>query len=222
MIAEVASDRLRDTALLENLPEEALIDLAKHCRYMELPAGDTLFKQGDPGDALYILEDGQIHVVRVYPSGEEIILATHGPYYAIGELSMVAHQPRTGSVVAVSDCTLISLEREAFVNTCNRVPEMMSSILSHLGLRLYDMNLLVREHALKNVESRIASLLMMLASGNDNPRIDVALPRIARATATDSDTVNVFFRKWTKLGYVSLEGQALIIKNMDAIRELAG
>ncbi|MEQ8675605.1 MAG: Crp/Fnr family transcriptional regulator [Aggregatilineales bacterium] len=221
MIAEVAPARLRDTALLENLPEDALIDLAKHCRYMELPAGETLFHQGDPGDSLYVLVDGQIHIVRVYPSGEEIILATHGPYYAIGELSMVADQPRTGSVVAVSDCTLISLEREAFVQTCNRVPEMMSSILSHLGLRLYEMNLLVREHALKNVESRIASLLMLLA--RDTPRVDdLRVPRIARATATDADTVTLFFRKWTKLGYIALEGQSLILKDMDAIRELAG
>src|SRR5690606_2758522 len=118
---------------------------------------------------------GQIHVVRVYPNGEEIILATHGPYYAIGELSMVANQPRTGSVVAVSDCTLIALDRETFVNTCNRVPDMMATILYHLGLRLYDMNLMVREHALKNVASRIASLLMMLADENDTIP-DVRIP----------------------------------------------
>lgn len=223
MIAEIAPARLRDTALLENLPEEALIDLAQHCRYMELPAGETLFRQGDPGDALYVLEDGQIHIVRTYPSGEEIILATQGPYYAIGELSMVADQPRTGSVVAVSDCTLIALDRETFVNTCNRVPEMMASILSHLGLRLYEMNLQVREHALKNVGSRIASLLMMLSNGGENPRLEnVRIPRLARATATDSDTVDLFFRDWTKRGYIAFDGQALTIKDMDAIKNLAG
>jgi CRP-like cAMP-binding protein len=227
-MAEIISDRvkyqdLRDASLFKGVSDEALIELATHCQYMELMAGEFLFHQGDPGDALYILHDGQVHIVRRYPSGEEVVLATEGPYYAIGDLSMLSGQARTGGVLAVSDCTLIALSRDDFLEVSTRIPEIAIQVKQNLSNRLYRMNLLVREYAIGNVAARVASVVMLL-SGDKNGVVPGAVRtnRLARAVAIDADAVERIFQEWERQGYIAFDGRTLTIHNIEALDNIAG
>jgi CRP/FNR family transcriptional regulator, cyclic AMP receptor protein len=214
---------LQDARLFRDFPDDVLIDLAKECHYIELLGGQSLFQQSDPGNNLYLLSEGQIHVVRHYPTGEDVIIATEGPYYVIGELSMLANQPRTGDVIAVSDSTLIALAREDFMTACERVPEVATALLSYLSFRLYRMNLLIRENAIGNVSARIANVLMML-SGDKSGTVatGIRINRIARAVAIDVDTVDQILREWVDRGYITLENRTLTPLDIEAINNIAG
>jgi CRP-like cAMP-binding protein len=214
---------LRDAALFHDLPDDALMALAQHCRYQELPAGHNLFQQSTPGDALYLLTDGQIHLERHYPDGQQVVLTTESPYYVIGELSMLSNQPRTATVVAVADCTLVALERDDFMQVCAEKPAMATALTQYLGYRLHRMNLLVRETAIRNVAARVASVLLLLA--DDEPGAidgDVRVSRIARATATDADVVERILGEWVAQGYIDFDGRRLTIHNLDVIGDIAG
>lgn len=215
--------KLRDAEIFKNLPDEILQELARRCRYVELNAGETLFEQNAPGDALYVLETGQIHVMRQYPDGEQVILATEGPYYVIGELSMLVAQPRTGTVVAVSDSTLIALERHDFVEVCTRWPELAVSVMAYLGQRLYRLNLQVRENAIGNIPARVATLLVLLSGGKNGP-VDahIRVSRIARATATDADVVERLLQDWTRRGYIDYEARRIAVNDIETLRDIAG
>lgn len=223
MIAEVRYNQLRDASLFKDFPDEVLQDLAKYCHYEELHAGETLFHQDDPSDALYILEEGQIHVIRKHDDGAEVVLATENPFYAIGELSMLANRPRSGTVVAVTDCALIGLEREALVKACESVPEVGVKLTAYLSQRLYRMNLLVRENAIGNLAARVASVLMLLSRGKAGPvSAKIRVSRVARAVSVDADAVERIFQEWAKEGFITLDGLDLTVNDIDAIRNLAG
>lgn len=214
---------LKNAMLFKNMPDETLMELAKHCQLMELPADEMLFQQDDPGDALYLLEEGQVHIVRKYPNGEEVILDTEGPYYVIGELSMLAGQPRTGGVLAVSDCTLIALKHEAFMDVCRRIPGLASAVMTYLATRLYRMNLMVRENAIGNMAARIASVLLLLSGGKAGEvPTDVRVNRIARAAAVNADTVERMLQDWTKAGYITFDGRRLTIHNSEVLQNMSG
>lgn len=223
MTAAIDPNRLREIIMFKDLPDDALSELAAHCRVMELPADETLFKQGDPGDSFYLLEDGQVHIMRQYPNGEEIVLATYGPYYIIGELSMLVGQPRTGSVVAVSDCDLLALDRDDLMKICDQYPVVAKNMLLNLGLRLYHMNLAVREQAIGNVQARIASMILLLAGYQVGvvPNL-VRVTRMARSAAVDADMLDRMLQKWVNMGYIAYDGQTLEVKNLEALRDLAG
>lgn len=223
MSTQVQYQKLQDAQLFQKLPEQALTTLAKNCHYRELAAGETLFQQGDPGDSLYILHDGQIHIVRRYDNGDEVVLATEGPYYVIGDLSGIVGQPRTGSVVAVSDCTLIGLSREALLDACAHVPGVATEVIAHLAQRLYRMNLLVRETAVGNVAARIASVLLMLS--NERSGLigsEVRVTRLARAVAVEADVVDRVLQGWIKQGYITFDGRSLTIENIEPLKIIAG
>jgi CRP-like cAMP-binding protein len=223
MIVDIDYKKLRDASLFKGISDDVLIELARHCHLVELNAGDTLFHQDDVADALYILEAGQIHITRKYPTGEEVVLATENPFYVVGEVSMLAGRPRSGSVVAVSDCTLIGLDRATFMDVCGRHPEVSLYMLKYMGNRLYRLNLLVRENSIGNIEGRIASLVLLLSGGKDGAiPMDVLSHRVERAAAVDADTVKKTFREWVKQGYITMTGRKITVTDVAAIHNLAG
>jgi CRP-like cAMP-binding protein len=215
--------KLRDADLFKTLSEPLLHELAQHCYAVELAAGDTLFPQNAAGDTFYLLETGQVHIVREYPDGEHVILATEGPYYVIGELSMLVGQPRTGAVVAVSDSTLIALPREGFNRVCESHPELAVEVMNYLGMRLYRMNLLVREFAISNEAARVASVLLLLSGDQDGAvSSEVRIRRVARAAATDADVVDRLLKSWVDEGYITFDGRRLTIHDIAMIQKIAG
>lgn len=220
---QIDSQTLRDAEMFKNLSDDVLDALARRCRVVELPAGETLFQQNSPPDTMYLLVTGQVHIVREHPDGEQVILATEGPYYLIGELSALVDQPRTGAVVAVSDSTLVALDKQAFDEVCAQTPELAVRVMAYLGQRLYRMNLEVREHAIGNIPARVASLLVLLGGDKNGPvENEVYLRRVARAVAADPDRVEHLLQAWTQQGYLSYNARRLVILNIETLREIAG
>jgi CRP/FNR family transcriptional regulator len=223
MQVKVDFQHLKDAYLFQDLPDDALARVAEHCEYRELPAGETLFHQDDTGDALYILREGQVQVVRHYENGADVVLATEGPYYIVGDLSGIGGYPRTGSVVAVSDCTLIAINRDSFLQAVEGIPGVSTQVINHLVQRLYRMNLLVRENTIGNAEVRIANILLMLC-GNQNGPIsgEVYRRQIARAVGMEPDDVDRILKNWAQKGFVRVDGRQIEVLKADTLREIAG
>jgi CRP/FNR family transcriptional regulator, cyclic AMP receptor protein len=214
---------LRSSLIFKDVPDSVLAEVAAHCQFTRLSAGDTLFQQDSAPDSMYFLESGQVHIVRHYPDGGEVILATESPYYVIGELSLLADQPRTGTVVAVSDCEMFRLNRDPFMNIYQRYPEVAVNALVHLGQRLYRLNLSVRESAIGNAQARIASMLLLISGGaTGQVSDDVQVSRLARATALEPGLVNRVMAQWSKQGLIAYDGRRLTIHDARTIRDLAG
>ncbi len=223
MSSPIDYQQLRHYEIFKELSDHALIELAKICQSLDLHAGETLFDQNDSSETLYLLETGQIHVIRQYPDGEEVILATEGPYYVIGDLSMLVGQPRVGAVVAVSDCTLFAIHHEPFYQICDRVPDIATKVIIYLAQRLRYLNLKVREYAISNVAARIASILWLLSEGEAGViKSRIRVSRLARAIATDADTIERILRQWDKKGYITYDDQHLQIHDIEKIRDIAG
>ncbi len=215
--------KLRDADMFKHLSDDVLQALAQHCHIMELQAGATLFHQSSPGDSMYILETGQVHIIRQEPDGEQLILATEGPYYVIGDLSMMVGQPRTGTVIAVSDCTLIALNRVGFDSVCTQSPELAVRVLAHMTQRLYRTTLQVREHAIGNIPARVATLLVLLSGGQNGPvNAHIRVSRMARATATSADTVERLLNDWERQGIIDYDARKISVNDIEALRDIAG
>lgn len=214
---------LRNSFLFKGVDSDILAEVAGHCQRLELLAGDTLFEQDSVPDAMYFLEAGQIHVVRQYRSGQEVILATEVPYYVIGELSLLANQPRTGSVVAVGNCDLVKVSRDTIEILSHKHPDIALKALGHLSKRLYRLNLHVRESAIGNVQARIATVLELLANGTEGKIVsEVNTTQLARATALDADVVKHTMSQFVSEGVISVEGYAVSVTDLARLKNIAG
>lgn len=222
MTANPTPSILRNFSLFAACDDEVLIEIMKHTEWLAIGAGETLLEQGEEPDACYILTEGQIHITRQYPDGSEGVLATEGPFYVIGEISMLANQPRTGSVTTVSDCEMTRISREAMAHFCQEHPEILASSITQLGERLYRQTLHIREGGIGHGHARLASALLLLGgTGSEVQDYPLPLPTLARATALEALVVRWELQQWSARGILSYDGQKISISDFNALRELA-
>lgn len=101
---------LRGVAMLETLPLPSIEQLARGLDPVALPAGATVFAQGDPGDRYYVIESGEVDVLH-----DGSVVASLGPGEGFGEIALLRPTGRMATVVARSDLRLQALSSDRFL-----------------------------------------------------------------------------------------------------------
>ncbi len=119
-------------ARLDDDGQQALLALLTR---RTVAANDPVFWFGDRGDTMYVVERGRVAVTAPDVHGDHVLLDTLGPGGIFGELSLLDGGPRSATVRAVSDCTLLALERDAFHAFLRQRPDVAIDVLQILGAR---------------------------------------------------------------------------------------
>lgn len=104
---------LKNLALCRTLSEQELATVASILQSQEVPAGVDLFREGDPGDGLYLVISGAVDVIKRGPRGERS-LARLGPGGVLGEMSLITHDVRSATGRAVSATRVLRLPASNF------------------------------------------------------------------------------------------------------------
>jgi CRP/FNR family transcriptional regulator, cyclic AMP receptor protein len=102
-----------------------------------LSPGETVFDEGDPGDQLYVIQSGEVELVRVTESKQRVV-AHLGPGDFFGELGVVLGEARTSRAVAVTTTRVIALDRETLEGMCMEQPEIAIRMIRVLVSRLIE------------------------------------------------------------------------------------
>jgi predicted acylesterase/phospholipase RssA len=157
-------------------PDDALLhDLESDLEWVVLPGGETLFSQGDPGDALFVLIRGRLRVTARRSDGAEHVVAEVGPGEAVGEMAVLTGEPRSASVHGIRDSELVRLSRAGFDRLAARHPEVLRRIAKIEVNRLRHMNTGVRPAA-----PPVAICLVPAGHGTVSPEF---APRLVAALA---------------------------------------
>lgn len=125
--AEVTVERLRALALLRPLRDEQLRELAGLFECERIAAGRTIVTEGDAGDRFYILVRGQATVTRrIGDRTASIGVLSDGDQF--GELALLNNAPRSATVTARTDCLLLVLSREHFLELLAATPQLRAEI----------------------------------------------------------------------------------------------
>jgi len=119
-----AGQLLRRSTFFRSTPALAIQALAQQSKLLHLPAGELLFKKGDPGSAMYFIVDG---CVRVHQADMLVIQLAKGEVF--GEVAALSSESRTASVTAKSDTVLLKLERESIYATLASHPDAARSMI---------------------------------------------------------------------------------------------
>jgi CRP-like cAMP-binding protein len=101
--------------------------------------GKTIFSQGDPGDAAYLIIDGEADVILEGPAGP-ITVATLGANDIVGEMAILSGAPRNATVRAKGRLTALKIAKEPFLRMVREFPSMAVSIMLELAHRLDSTN----------------------------------------------------------------------------------
>lgn len=90
--------------------------------------GETIFEQGDRGDVVYMIVEGQVEAIREEESGEQRLLATMGPGEYFGEMALISEAPRTATVRAKSAVEAVSMGRADFTTLYAYLPDLRQRV----------------------------------------------------------------------------------------------
>ncbi len=137
-------DFLKKVPLFADLPDEDLDRLCAMVVEEHLPAGETLFTEGEIGDKAYVITSGEVDILKV-SGGQDVLLASRRAGEVIGEMSLLDQTPRFASGVAKSDCDLLAISHESLENLLDTSPSAARVMLSTITNRLRSTEIVLRQ-----------------------------------------------------------------------------
>jgi CRP-like cAMP-binding protein len=126
---------LKSLNLFKDTPENILADLAPLMKEMQYEQGTEIFKEGETGDCMYIIQQGNIKIHK-----GNTTLAILKDKEVFGELSLLDADTRSASATADTDCTLYKIDQEPFYELMDERPEVAKGFIKILCQRLRTMN----------------------------------------------------------------------------------
>lgn len=138
----------RRTHICRYLSEQETEKLLAEGTLRRLGAGQLLFRAGDPGESLFVILQGRVHVFRELKGGVVKTLVVLGYGSIIGEVAVIDRQERSASIAALDDSALFELSRTQLILLLRTDPSVAAKVLwaamETLSVRLRDANVTVQ------------------------------------------------------------------------------
>jgi len=208
---------LRKVPLFEGLTDEDLEAIAKVTISRTYDKDQIIILAEEEGDALFIIESGQVKV-SIVSDDREVILSLLGNGAMFGELSLLDGKPRSANVVATENTALYMVRRADFLQLIYKVPKIAIALLAELAARLRKTDRKIEGLALLDVTSRISETLLQLATDQGEQReegIHLATrpthQQLANMSGTTRETVSRVLKRLENQGYIVTKGRTITI-----------
>lgn len=134
---------LSHVPLFERLDDEERNLLAAQIEGVDLPAGTTVFKRGDPGDSIFIVASGEVEIFVLDTTGQRVVFETAKAGDFFGELSLLDGDPRSASAVAIQETRALRIDRNDLSLLFTRHPTAALDVLAVIGRRLREADKLI-------------------------------------------------------------------------------
>lgn len=226
-MSEITVKTLAAIPFFAGLDESALTPLVAAARLVTLDAGEILCRQGEPGNTMYLVLEGRLKVSILGPDQQEVVLDVAGPDNVLGELSLIDGEPRSATVEAVSDCKLVALDREPFLQHLSQNALTALHLLHYLATTMRQRVLQNEVVTVSSSSTRLAHTLLFLAEkdGRIEPGVvtnTLNKKDIAAAIGTSEEWVERMLAEWAREGIIGMTGsRRLLLHDVEALRALS-
>jgi len=134
-------DIIMDIPFFSMLSARQLTVVARRMNYYEIEEGETLFREGDPGDSVCFVIKGALDIFKETSTpGQQVHIATVTKNKSIGEMAVIDEYTRSATVTARSDTAIVALTKRGFEAILEENPKIGAAILKKIA-SLVSMNL---------------------------------------------------------------------------------
>jgi CRP-like cAMP-binding protein len=181
-------------------------------------AAESIYSQGDAGNAIFYIQSGNVKLTVVSSSGKEAVIAHLPAGSFLGEACMATLQCRDSSACTLQSSTIVRIEKTAMQALLDREPEFARHFRAHLLARNIRMQADLIDHLFNSSEKRLARLLMLMANFGQESKPIPVIGKISQETLADMigttrSRVSFFLNRFRSLGYIDYDSGGMIIKN---------
>lgn len=174
-------------------------------------AGEAIFGQGDPADAVCFLERGKVKLTVLSRQGKQAVIALLGPGTFFGEGCLAGQPLRMSTATATTDSSIILLPKPAMLRALHQDTEFSETFTMYLLSRNIRIEEDLVDQLFNSSEKRLARILLLLANFGKEGRPERVVPKVSQETlaemvGTTRSRVSFFMNKFRKLGFIEYNG----------------
>jgi CRP/FNR family transcriptional regulator, cyclic AMP receptor protein len=175
----------------------------------------TIFAQGNSSDAVFYIRQGKVKLTVLSETGKEATIGILNEGDFFGEGCLTAQLLRLGSATAVTDCTVMQIEKKSMIEVLHRESAFSEMFVAYLLARniRYEEDLV--DQLFNSSEKRLARVLLLLAHFGKEGKQETVIPKmsqeaLAEMVGTTRSRVSFFMNRFRKLGFIDYQaGDAL-------------
>jgi CRP/FNR family transcriptional regulator, cyclic AMP receptor protein len=172
------------------------------------PPKGTIFSQGDVGDAVFYLREGQVKLSHQSPQGKDAVIGfvTAGDFF--GESCLGSSAARMSTATAVTASSVVRVEKAVMLRILRDEPQFSQAFIAHLLARNIRIEEDLVDQLFNSSEKRLARALLLLANfeRGDTATVKIRQSTLAEMIGTTRSRVSFFINKFRRLGYVDMRG----------------
>jgi CRP/FNR family transcriptional regulator, cyclic AMP receptor protein len=194
-------------------PETFLAKAGLGRKMLSLKKNDVAYTQGDPADAIFYVQKGQLRVTVTAANGKEATIALVGTGEFLGESCMVSVHPlRLATATAMTDCAPLRISKVEMVRALSQEPAFSNVFVSFLLVRNARIQADLVDQLFNSSEKRLARTLLLLAQFGKESKPETVVPNISQETlaemiGTTRSRVSFFMNRFRKLGFIEYNGE---------------
>jgi len=196
-------------------PQPFLASVGTGRAVLKYRRGKSIFRQGDPADAVFYIQKGKVQIAVVSDQGKEGVIAILEAGEFFGEGCLAGQPLHMASADAMAECVIVRIEKGRMVRELRDEPDFSQLFMTFLLSRNAQIEADLVDQLFNSSEKRLARTLLLLARYGMQDKPVRVVPKISQSTlaemvGTTRSRVNFFLNKFKKLGFIEYNGELKI------------
>jgi CRP/FNR family cyclic AMP-dependent transcriptional regulator len=192
-------------------PKAFLAKVGKGRTLSDYEKNQRIFSQGDAADAIFYIQTGKVKLTVVSKQGKEAVVAILGADEFFGEGCLAGQVLRMASAAAMSECSIMRLEKTEVIRLLHDQPAFSELFLRYLLSRNIRIEEDLVDQLFNSSEKRLARVLLLMANFGKEGKAEPVIPKISQETlaeivGTTRSRVSFFMNRFRKLGFIEYNG----------------
>lgn len=171
----------------------------------------TVFSQGEPAEHLFYIQRGKVKLTVISKRGKQVVVAVLGVGDFFGEGCMAGQSLRMATASALSDCSIVRLEKQSAIRVLHEKQAFSGFFLRYMLSRNIRIEKDLVDHLFNSSEKRLARVLLLLAKFGKDAMPELVIPKVSDATLSEIvgiplSQVSFLMNKFRKLGFIGDNG----------------
>jgi CRP/FNR family cyclic AMP-dependent transcriptional regulator len=192
-------------------PNLFLAKVGEGRKIVDYSKNQVVFSQAERSDAIFYIQKGKVKLTVVSNAGKEAVIAILGDGDFLGEGSLAGRPVRMATATAMSDCSIVRLEKTAMIRVLHEEPAFSEMFLAYVLSRNMRIEEDLVDQLFNSSEKRLARVLLLLANFGKEGKPEPVLAKMSQETlaemiGTTRSRVSFFMNKFRKMGFIEYNG----------------
>ncbi|MFA9398628.1 MAG: Crp/Fnr family transcriptional regulator [Clostridiaceae bacterium] len=202
---------IQKVPIFSKLSIKEMIEVSMTTTHKEYKKGETIYLEGELSEILFVINKGKVKIFNISEDGKEQIIRILGVGDFMGELSLFTKYPLKNNAEAIEATSICIIYSKNINELIEKNPSIALKIIKELSVRLETTEEMIESLRHKDVEQRVADILIKLADENNVINLSISKKDLAAYIGMSQETLSRKLSKFQEGDLISQEGQRKIV-----------